>query len=206
MKKLLFIFLTFWSFGAFSQGLLSTAEIKNNITTLATQNMQSRATGNLPIQSLKVKRLTLDTLLKVASEGVGAMVANKAELSYVNAQLSTKITASQLNGVVISKIDSVRVKALLNLKADVTALNAKVDNTTFTSALSNKANNSDLASKENTVDINAKLGFKANVLSPTFQGDVELGTLNSGIIIKSPNGTRFRLTISNTGDITATSL
>ena len=44
------------------------------------------------------------------------------------------------------------------------------------------------------------------IASPIFTGDIEATTLNSGVIIKSPNGTRFRITISNTGDIIGTSL
>lgn len=37
-------------------------------------------------------------------------------------------------------------------------------------------------------------------------GDIELGTVGTGVIIASPNGTRWRITISNTGSLTATSL
>jgi hypothetical protein len=44
------------------------------------------------------------------------------------------------------------------------------------------------------------------IASPVHTGDIETTTLNAGVIVKSPNGTRFRLTVSNTGDIIATSL
>ena len=49
-------------------------------------------------------------------------------------------------------------------------------------------------------------GTYSPIASPVFTGDIEATTLNSGVIIKSPNGTRFRITISNTGDIVGTSL
>lgn len=54
--------------------------------------------------------------------------------------------------------------------------------------------------------LNTNLSGKASILNPNFQGDVELNSIGNGVIIKSPNGTRFRLTVSNTGDIIATSL
>jgi hypothetical protein len=44
------------------------------------------------------------------------------------------------------------------------------------------------------------------IASPVHTGDIETTTLNAGVIVKSPNGTRFRLTVSNTGDVIATSL
>lgn len=44
------------------------------------------------------------------------------------------------------------------------------------------------------------------IASPVHTGDIETSTLNAGVIVKSPNGTRFRLTVSNNGDIIATSL
>jgi hypothetical protein len=37
-------------------------------------------------------------------------------------------------------------------------------------------------------------------------GDVELGTIGNGVIITSPNGARWRITINNTGNLTTTSL
>lgn len=202
MKKLLYIFFTLLSFGSFSQGLMTATEAQNNIIIISPQDVRSRATGNLPVQSLKVKRLSLDTLLKITSQGGTGGVAK----SYVDAQIATRTTITQVNNTVAPKMDSVRVKSLLTLKADVSALNSKVETSTFNTALSAKANNSDVSQKENTTDVNAKLGFKAPILNPNFQGDVEINSIGNGVIIKSPNGTRFRLTISNNGDIIATSL
>ena len=42
--------------------------------------------------------------------------------------------------------------------------------------------------------------------SVTAASDVEITTSSNGLILKSPNGTRFRITISNAGVLTATSL
>lgn len=172
MKKLTFIVAFLLSFSGFSQGVLTSAEIKGAILTITPSNMQSRSAGNLPIQSLKVKRLRLDTLLKVASEGITMGVSNKADLSYVNTQLAGKPSIAQVNTIVSPKMDSVRVKSLLTLKADLTALNSKVETSTFNSALATKANNMDLALKANTADVNALLNFKAPTLNPTFTGTV----------------------------------
>lgn len=46
----------------------------------------------------------------------------------------------------------------------------------------------------------------STVASPLHTGDIETTTVSAGVIVKSPNGTRFRLSVSNTGDIIATSL
>ena len=48
-----------------------------------------------------------------------------------------------------------------------------------------------------------KLGLKANIDSPVFTGSVQS---DAGFVTKSPNNTRYRITISNEGDIIATSL
>jgi hypothetical protein len=37
-------------------------------------------------------------------------------------------------------------------------------------------------------------------------GDIEVATVSSGFIVKSPNGTRHRITVSNDGELTTTSL
>ena len=67
MKKLFFIVALLLSFRGFSQGLLTSKEVSESITTFTPSNIQSRGVGNLPIQSLKVKRLRLDTLIKAIS-------------------------------------------------------------------------------------------------------------------------------------------
>ena len=198
MKKFLFLFL----FPALSycQSVISTKEMEDNVIIIAPQSAYIRGTTS-PNGSVKLKKIRIDSLMALSAKGVSALVANKADLSYVNTRFAS-IGTGQAN----AKIDSVRAKFLISLKADITALNSKVETSTFNTALSAKANSSDLSLKENTVDVNAKLGFKAPVLNPNFQGDVELSTIGNGVIIKSPNGTRFRLTVSNTGDIIATSL
>lgn len=162
MRKLLFIGLLLLSYSGFSQGILTSTEVKDAILTITPSNAQSRVTGNLPIQALKVKRLRLDTLLKVASENFATLVVNKADLTYVNTQLGTKTTTAQVNTIVAPKMDSTRVKTLLGLKANTTDVNDKVSTATFNSVLSTKANSSDVALKENTADVNAKLNFKVN--------------------------------------------
>lgn len=59
----------------------------------------------------------------------------------------------------------------------------------------------------NSLDvIRTALNRKLESLNPIISGDVEMGTIGNGVIIKSPNGTRFRITISNSGDIISTSL
>jgi hypothetical protein len=185
---------------------MTSTEAAANTVIFSPQDVRSKSVGNLPVQSLKSKRLSLDTLLKITSSGVTLLIANKADISYVNTQIATRATPAYVVTLASPKMDSVRANVLFSLKADITALASKVDVSTFNTSLSTKANLTDISAKDNIVDVNAKLGFKANVASPTFSGDVELGTLNSGVIIKSPNGTRFRLTISNSGDIIATSL
>lgn len=195
MKNLLFLLLFFPVF-AYSQGVASTKEMEDNTIYIAPQTAYIKGTNRLN-GAVQLKRIRIDSLLAMSAKGVSALVVNKADLSYVNAQLAN-LGISQAN----AKMDSVRVKALLMLKANLADLNSKAD----ISLLSTKANSSDLSLKENTVDVNAKLGFKAPVLNPIFQGDVEINSIGNGVIIKSQNGTRFRLTISNTGDIIATSL
>lgn len=37
-------------------------------------------------------------------------------------------------------------------------------------------------------------------------GDIEIGTSNSGVILRSPNGTRWRIQVDNSGNLSATSL
>ena len=199
MKKLIFFLLLFPVF-AYSQGVASTKEMVDNTIYIAPQTAYIAGTNTIN-GAVKLKRIRIDSLMALSAKGITALIAGKADLTYVNAQLAN-LGISQAN----AKMDSVRVKTLLNLKADLTALNSKVETSTFNTALSAKANSSDVGLKENTTDVNAKLNFKANLLNPVFLGDVEMGAIGKGVIISSPNGTRFRITISNTGDIISTSL
>lgn len=187
MKKYLLIFLTFLSFSSLSQGLMSSVEAEGNTVIISPQDVRTKSAGNLPVIALKNKRLSLDTLLKLTSKGVSALIVNKADLSYVNTQLSTMTTTAQVNAILLPKIDSVRAKALLQLKADVTALNSKVDISVFNNALSAKANTADLALKENTSDVNAKLGFKVNNTLFADTATALRGSINTKASVSSVN-------------------
>lgn len=58
----------------------------------------------------------------------------------------------------------------------------------------------------NYTTLSSVSGIYTPIANPIHTGDIETTTLNAAVIIKSPNGTRFRLSVSNAGDIIATSL
>lgn len=160
MKKYLFLVVFLPVFG-YSQGVATTKELEDNTVTIGMQSAYIKGTNTVN-GAVKLKRIRVDSLTALAKKGVAELIVNKAELSYVNTQLAGKTSTAQVNTIVSPKIDSVRAKALLALKADLSALNSKVETSTFNSALSNKSNTSDLALKANTADVNALLNFKLN--------------------------------------------
>lgn len=106
-------------------------------------------------------------------------------------------------------------KPLSTAMINALALKANANNAVFTGTTTGITKSMiGLGLADNTSDINkpislavsAALSTKAPLSSPVFSGDVEMSAIGNGVIIKSPNGTRFRITISNTGDIIATSL
>ena len=58
----------------------------------------------------------------------------------------------------------------------------------------------------NYTTLSAVSSVYSSIASPVHTGDIETTTISAGVIVKSPNGTRFRLSVSNLGDIIATSL
>jgi len=60
-----------------------------------------------------------------------------------------------------------------------------------------------------TIDYNNKIGIGTTVPTSKLQvtgGDVETETIGTGFILKSPNGTRYRIVVSDAGVVTATEL
>lgn len=44
------------------------------------------------------------------------------------------------------------------------------------------------------------------IIAPVAHNDIEVADLSKGVILRSPNGTRWRLTLNNDGSVTTTSL
>ena len=77
--------------------------------------------------------------------------------------------------------------------------------------LGNVDNTSD-ANKPVSTPTQTALGLKATLISPAFTGnptsssDFEVLTTGKGFILKSPNGTRYRLVVSDAGALTAVAI
>ena len=56
---------------------------------------------------------------------------------------------------------------------------------------------------DGTIDISGNLNVTG---TGTHSSDVEITDTTKGVILKSPDGTRWRITIDNTGVLTTTSL
>jgi hypothetical protein len=153
MKKLFFILIALFPFLINAQsGTLTSTEATNNIVDLQPINMRQRTAPNTPIVSLKAKKLTLDTLIKVVKNqvvGTQSTINSKASKGYVDTLSATKVNTSTYTSGLALKADKTYTDTQLALKANLTDLNARATNTA-------------LAEKANITDVNALLNFKAN--------------------------------------------
>lgn len=54
--------------------------------------------------------------------------------------------------------------------------------------------------------MNEDISYKPPIYDQRFQGDQEFTDAQKGIIMRSPDGTRWRITVDNTGALVTTSL
>ncbi|AEO93514.1 gp255 [Bacillus phage G] len=142
-----------------------------------------------------------------------------ASVSDFNTKLDGKVDKTAHTSDLAAKLDKATHTA--DLATLNTAIDAKADKTTLTSELDKKVDKTtyatDLAGKVDSTTyesemgaLNTTLGDKADKTALTAKADkvsaddIEVTTVGKGFILASPNGTRYRLTVSDTGELTAT--
>lgn len=114
-----------------------------------------------------------------------------------SSRFSTAINAISNTGAGIDTISStnygIRAQSTSSFGAIITSVNSTplVVNTT------NLSNSSDLIKVRH---------YNSDIIVFKSTGDIELIGASKGIILKSPNGTRYKLTVSNTGSIVVTAV
>ena len=113
-------------------------------------------------------------------------------------------------GIIGSKTSLVSINAQLALKANQTNI-SNINNTSDVNKPVSIAQQIALDSKFDKIGGTILGTVGIGVTTPVSKlqvntGDIELGTIGNGIIITAPNGTRWRITINNTGNLATTSL
>ena len=233
MKKLLIIFTMLVSFNGFSQIIRTLGNVSNTTDTLKPISNAQRTVNTANTAAMATKAPIASPTFTGTVGGITPTMINLGNLdntSDVNKPVSTAAaTAIGLKQNTLSGTGFVKTIGT-TVSYDNSAYLTGITSGNVTTALGftpyNATNPSAFISSISSANVITALGFtpynatnpsafltssSASSLylplaSPLFTGDIEASTLNSGVIVKSPNGTRFRITVSNTGDIVSTSL
>jgi hypothetical protein len=211
---------------------LRPVNVKNRTTDLPITGLKNK---NITVDTLK-KFLSLDVTSKVDKVTGKSLSTNdftnilKGKLDGV----AIGATANSTDGVLLDLGNHTGSLPLGLVSGLSTALNNKVSvvfgkdlsSNDFTAAYRNKietlptgdilnarrdSTNSILTNKFDKVGgtISGSVGIGVSLPVSKLQvntGDIELGTVGNGVIITAPNGTRWRIMINNTGNLSTTSL
>jgi hypothetical protein len=162
---------------------------------------------------LKLKENAGVAYTKAESDAALALKANVADV-YKKSEVDTALAAKANTTDVYAKTDVDSALALKAVKADVdSALALKAVKTDVDTALGLKANVADVytktevdtavAAKAVKADVNTALALKANTADVYAKADKLPG---ADIVLTSPNGTKYSITVSDAGALTATKI
>ena len=210
MKKIFGFLAILITFNSFGQVPISRGANNSDAFLRDRQNH----TGLQAISTISGLQLALDGF-KTILDGTGLIRSTNGVITYDNNTYLTSISSTNVIDALGYMPYNANNPSNYITSSSVSSLYSKIASPTFTGTVSgitpvmvnlgNVNNISDINKPISTLQQNA-LDKKANSLNPIFSGDVEMDSIGNGVVIKSPNGTRFRITVSNSGNIISTSL